>query len=296
MKMLSFRNALVTFASILSLGGAGDAGAAFRAYLASNGNDLDPCTLQQPCRLLPAALAAADPGGEVWMLDSANYNTGTVSITKSVTILAVPGAVGSIVGNGSDGLSIATAAVKVILRNLVFVNITGNNNGVLMTNGASLTVLDSIFYNMPNAAIFISNVGSKSQIMNSKFVNNAVAVRLFGGVAVLTNNEILNSTIALEAAGPGHTGTSNAAVTPANGTTRLYITGGNILNSGTVYHMDSSGPREGGSCNGSNIFYNNPLQVLGFTTQVNVTTPAASDINAGCSGTFTISGYSSPTP
>ena len=64
----------------------------FRAYLASTGSDAHPCTLHFPCRLLPAALAVVANGGEIWMLDSANYNTGPVSITKSVTIQAVPGA------------------------------------------------------------------------------------------------------------------------------------------------------------------------------------------------------------
>jgi hypothetical protein len=72
----------------------------FRAYLASDGNDANPCTLAQPCRLLPAALAAVASFGEIWMLDSANYNTATVTIGKSVSILAVPGAVGSVVASG----------------------------------------------------------------------------------------------------------------------------------------------------------------------------------------------------
>jgi hypothetical protein len=66
----------------------------FRAYVASTGNDANPCTLGAPCRLLPAALAAVADGGEIWMLDSANFNTSTVNIAKSVTILAVPGAIG----------------------------------------------------------------------------------------------------------------------------------------------------------------------------------------------------------
>ncbi|HWD36582.1 MAG TPA: hypothetical protein VG840_10505, partial [Casimicrobiaceae bacterium] len=47
----------------------------FRSYLSLAGNDANPCTLQQPCRLLPAALAAVNAGGEIWMLDSANFNT-----------------------------------------------------------------------------------------------------------------------------------------------------------------------------------------------------------------------------
>ena len=72
----------------------------FRAYLAPTGSDANPCTLQQPCRLLPAALTAVADGGEIWMLDSANYNSSSVNITKSVTILAVPGALGSVVAAG----------------------------------------------------------------------------------------------------------------------------------------------------------------------------------------------------
>ena len=79
----------------------------FRAYVASDGNDANPCTLAAPCRLLPAALTAVASGGEIWMLESANYNTATVNINKSVSILAVPGAVGSIVatarGPGNPG-------------------------------------------------------------------------------------------------------------------------------------------------------------------------------------------------
>ena len=38
------------------------------------------------------------------MLDSANYNTGPVNVTKSVTILAVPGALGSVVATGGDAI------------------------------------------------------------------------------------------------------------------------------------------------------------------------------------------------
>jgi hypothetical protein len=62
----------------------------FRAYLAPDGLDANPCTLAAPCRLLPAALAAVTDGGEIWMLDSANYNAGPVNVAKSVSILAVP--------------------------------------------------------------------------------------------------------------------------------------------------------------------------------------------------------------
>jgi len=63
----------------------------FRAYLASDGSD------------------------------AANYNTGSVNVTKSVSILAVPGAVGSVVSTGVEALRIVTAGLVVSLRNLVIV-------------------------------------------------------------------------------------------------------------------------------------------------------------------------------
>ena len=112
----------------------------FRAYLASDGSDANPCTVQAPCRLLPAALAAVKDGGEIWIMDSANFNTGPVVIDKSVSILAIPGALGSIVGSGGDAILINTAGVKVSLRNLKILNFSGGQNGIHMTNGASLKV------------------------------------------------------------------------------------------------------------------------------------------------------------
>src|SRR3982750_3555908 len=54
--------------------------AIFRAYLSAHGNDSKPCTVSDPCRLLPAALNVVADGGEIWMVDSANFNTAPVSI------------------------------------------------------------------------------------------------------------------------------------------------------------------------------------------------------------------------
>ena len=112
----------------------------FRSYVSSTGNDANPCTVQAPCRLLPAALAAVKDGGEVWILDSANFNTSPVVITKSVSILAIPGALGSVVGSDGDAIEINTAGVNVTLRNLKILNFSGGLNGINMTNGASLKV------------------------------------------------------------------------------------------------------------------------------------------------------------
>ena len=130
----------------------------FRTYIAPDGNDANPCTLAAPCRLLPAALATVIDGGEIWMLGSANYNTGPVNIAKSVTILAVPGALGSVVALGGNAINIATANVKVSLRNLVIVPFVGGGgtNGINMTAGASLTVENCLIANLPLKGIVVT--------------------------------------------------------------------------------------------------------------------------------------------
>lgn len=113
----------------------------FRTYLSVAGSDAHPCTAQQPCRLLPAALAAVADGGEIWILDSANYNTAPVNVTKSVTILAIPGAVGSVVATGGgDAIKIDAAGRKVTLRNVVIVPLGSSTNGIEFVNGANLIV------------------------------------------------------------------------------------------------------------------------------------------------------------
>ena len=116
-------------ASFALVAGTGQAGI-FRAYLALGGNDANPCTLPQPCRLLPAALAAVNDGGEIWMLDSANYNLGPVLVDKSVKILAVPGEMGSVVANGGDALVINAPGKDVTVRNLFVLNLAGGASGI----------------------------------------------------------------------------------------------------------------------------------------------------------------------
>ena len=133
----------------------------FRAYLASDGNDTNPCTLPQPCRL-PAALAAVENGGEIWMLDSANYNTGPVNVAKSVTILAIPGAVGSVVATGrqrdqhrhgrSQGGAAQPGDRSLPRRRRL--------SGVNMSTAPALTVEGCLFANLPQVAILVNTAAS----------------------------------------------------------------------------------------------------------------------------------------
>ncbi len=158
----------------------------FRSYLSLSGSDANPCTLPQPCRLLPAALAAVADGGEIWMLNSANYNTATVNIAKSVSILAEPGAIGSVVATGGPAISITGASVKVTLTNLVIVSLLGGmgTNGVEMSSASGgLLVLDQVRVARVYDGVRV-NTPATVRISNSSFVdmtNNGIY--LLGGAA-----------------------------------------------------------------------------------------------------------------
>lgn len=146
------RTRLLLASTLAALAFAGDAQALFRAYLSKNGSDLNPCTLALPCRLLPAALAAVDSGGDIWIVDSANFNTGTVAVTKSVTILAIPGAVGSIVANGGTAMTINGAGIHVTLQNLQFRYLAGAEpKGIEATAAASVTLDGVVMTGLGNA-------------------------------------------------------------------------------------------------------------------------------------------------
>lgn len=160
----------------------------FRAYLSSTGNDANPCSLPAPCRLLPAALAAVADGGEIWMLDSANYNTSTVFVAKSVTLLAIPGAIGSIVATqGGHGLNFASANREVILRNLAIGPVAGVASGSGITvsaTGVSIHIEQCTISRVEGDGILVAAAGAHVSITDSTLAHNGGAgLRVSSGSA-----------------------------------------------------------------------------------------------------------------
>jgi hypothetical protein len=228
----------------------------FRAYVSQNGNDVNPCTLQQPCRLLPAALAAINDGGEIWMLDSANYNTSPVEINKSATILAIPGALGSIVANGGDAIDIATASVRVTLRNLVVLNLSAGAHGINFSNGTRLTVEECEIYGIPQDAIHVTAASSGLVVKNTSIHNvGGTGVFLAGGVtAALEHVALFSVNMGVAAAGSVNVTLSDSLVNNTN--------------------VGVAASESGGA--GTRVTINNSV-IRASTTGVSVSSPTASD-------------------
>jgi len=89
-----------------------------RVFVASYGNDANPCTFGSPCKTFQQAVNVVDAGGEVTAIDSAGF--GPINITKAVTITSPPGVEAGIVPtSGGDAITInTTAAADITLRGL----------------------------------------------------------------------------------------------------------------------------------------------------------------------------------
>jgi hypothetical protein len=167
----------------------------FRAYLSADGNDANPCTVAQPCRLLPAALTAINDGGEIWIMDSANYNTGPVTIDKSATILAIPGAVGSVVSTGGGDAIIvnASASAKVRLRNLVIVPFGNPRSGISFVGGAYLAVDHCTITGALDVGLLIDGPTEAKVLVKDTQISGATTGIFIGGFAI--DLTVLGSTV-----------------------------------------------------------------------------------------------------
>jgi len=144
-----------------------------RTFVASFGNDAANlaagCTISLPCRSFQSAATKTDPGGEIVVLDSAGY--GSVTIAKSLSIIAPAGVSAGISVFSGDGIVINGTGVDVVLRGLS-VNGLGGDNGINFLSGNSLRIENCIIARMAsngvqakaaNSTVFVTG----TQVRNS---------------------------------------------------------------------------------------------------------------------------------
>src|SRR6516165_6279313 len=107
-----------------------------RVFVASYGNDSNPCTFGSPCKTFQQAVNVVDASGEVTAIDSAGF--GPITIGKSVTITSPPGVEAGIVPTaGGDAIDITTAASTdtIVLRGLTLQGGGSGQFGIVATTG-----------------------------------------------------------------------------------------------------------------------------------------------------------------
>ena len=152
-----------------------------RTFVASYGNDANPCTFGSPCKTFQQAVNVVAAGGEVTAIDSAGF--GPIAISQAITITSPDGVEAGIVPvSGGNAITISAGPIDaIVLRGLTLNGSGAGSNGVVFNTGASLTVTNCVVQNFATDGSITSGNGiliqpTSSQvnftITNSIFANN----------------------------------------------------------------------------------------------------------------------------
>ena len=145
-----------------------------RVFVASYGNDSNPCTFGSPCKTFQNAVNVVAAGGEVTAIDSAGF--GTVTITnKSVSITSPNGVeAGIAVPSGGTGITINAGPNDAVhLQGLLIDGAGIGQTGIVFHSGASLTIENSVIRNLTSSGIAISPSSfSVATVSSTLVVNN----------------------------------------------------------------------------------------------------------------------------
>ena len=164
------------------------AGASTRTFVSGIGNDNNPCSPEAPCRTFAHAITQTDAGGEIVVMDSAEY--GTVTIDRNVTIAAVN------VAQQGTGITISSPSVtKVELRGLRLISQGADGTGISY-NGAGFLYIDNCvvdgFYG------FIASKGVGIAILNAGYVVVKDTSVRNGSTGILTAQGGIGASITLD--------------------------------------------------------------------------------------------------
>src|SRR5581483_5352075 len=124
--------------------------AAQRTFVSAHGADTNPCSVLQPCRTFAFALSQTNPGGEIYVLDTAGY--GPVTITQAVSIVNQTSTAAITASGGGDA----------------------GTNGIVFNSGASLSVEDCTISQFTFAGIqFQPTNTSRLYVSNTRVASNA---------------------------------------------------------------------------------------------------------------------------
>jgi Right handed beta helix region len=182
-----------------------------RTFVATTGNDGNPCSIAQPCRSFGAAIAQTTAGGEVIVLDSGAY--GRVTVSKSVTIEAPAGVYAGIsVFAAPPSIDVNAPGATVTLRGLS-INGQGGNIGIYVAAVADLRIDRCRVSGMGQQGIYITagrvaithgyladnghdgvNVGGIVDVLveDTTSVRNLSGAAFYGGARAVVRDSVLS--------------------------------------------------------------------------------------------------------
>jgi hypothetical protein len=201
------------------------ASAQVRTFVASTGNDANPCSRTAPCRPFQAAVHAAAPGGEVVALDSAGFGS-NVTITSSISIIAAPGVYAGITVFSGDGVDVnAGAQDTIVLRGLTVINQGSTGNGITFNTGGTLHVESCVVNGFAGGAgvTFAPSGSSDLEVKDSIMRSNGLGINISGSAQAAIDR------VRLESGGIGLAAADGALVTVRNSVASRNLTGFHVI-------------------------------------------------------------------
>ena len=172
-RRLAARSApLIVVVGALALPGAAFAQAT-RTWVSGTGDDANPCSRTAPCKTFAGAISKTATNGEIDALDPGGF--GTVTITKSITIDG-KGFVSSVLGSGTNGVTINGANAKVTLRNLSIAGAGTGLAGVRILAAKSVRILNTDIFSFATGIQDVPSADkSRLVVQDSTIYDNSVA-------------------------------------------------------------------------------------------------------------------------
>jgi parallel beta helix pectate lyase-like protein/collagen triple helix repeat protein len=225
-----------------------------RSWVSGVGDDANPCSRTAPCKTFPGAIAKTAASGEINVLDPGAF--GTLTVTKSITILANGVTAGVLASSGLNGFDINAAGGAVTIDGIDFNGLGSGVVGIKVDNASTVRIENSVITGFTTAGVEVDDPGTATAnvyIENSTIDDNAGVGVLVGpgsgGAAttvLLTNDQIEDDACGVAAssyglqAGLPNCDTASGPTTPSGAVQVSMIGDSSSFNAGTS--VLSNGP------------------------------------------------------
>src|SRR5258706_4509297 len=169
-KMLAIATFMFAFASLAQ-------GQATRTWVSGVGDDVNPCSRTAPCKTWAGAISKTAACGEIDALDPGGF--GAVTITKSITLDGT-GTLASILGSGSNAISINVAATDYVTIRGLTINGAGsgcsfgvNGINVVNTGPKDVNIEDCVIFHYTTGISFNVSGNSALNVRNTVIRDNS---------------------------------------------------------------------------------------------------------------------------
>jgi hypothetical protein len=140
---------------------------------AATGSDGNPCSRTAPCRSFQHAHDVTNAGGEINTLDPGGY--GTVTITKSISIVSGLGEAGVLVPSGGYGIIINAGANDTVnLRGLIIEGGGVGVTGIGLIQAKSLVIENCVVRNLTSSGIALAPISDTVANQNQITISDTV--------------------------------------------------------------------------------------------------------------------------